>query len=57
MTQRWRDIGGKIYADTSIVLKHIGKHDFTMWDVEMVKKENSPPSENLPPAGFDLEKR
>ena len=57
MTQRWRDIGGKIYADTSIVLKHIGKHDFTMWNVEMVKKENSQPSENLPPAGFDLEKK
>ncbi len=48
--ERWKAIGGHIYADTSIVLKHIGKHDYTLWDVEVVKTQKP----NLPPAGFDL---
>jgi len=47
---RWRDIGGKIYADTSIALKHIGKYDYTLWDFEVVKT----PKDKLPEPGFDL---
>jgi len=41
---RWKSIGGKIYADTSIVLKHIGKHSYELWDEKI----------NLPKAGFNL---
>lgn len=48
--ERWKNLGGKIYADTSIVLKHIGVHDYTLWDVEVVKTQKP----NLPPPGFDL---
>ena len=51
--QRWRDIGGKIYADTSIALRHIGKVNYTIWDFEVVKNEGP----QIPPAGFDLEKK
>ena len=42
--QKWRDIGGKIYADTSIVLRHIGKIPYNLWNVEVVtkKKEDVP---------------
>ena len=53
--ERWKDIGGKIYADTSIVLKHHGKCDYTLWDVEMVRTQK-PPANNLPLPGFDLPK-
>jgi hypothetical protein len=57
--ERWRKIGGKIYADSSIVLKHIGSYDYTLWDVEVVKKEVSNQSNqpNLPLPGFDLPKK
>jgi hypothetical protein len=48
--QRWLDIGGKIYADTSIALKHIGKVDYNVWDVEVISKNK----QSTPPAGFDL---
>jgi hypothetical protein len=41
---RWHSIGGEIYADTSIVLKHIGKYSYELWNEKV----------NLPPAGFDL---
>ena len=34
---RWKKIGGKIFADTSIVLKHIGKADYSLFNVEMKK--------------------
>lgn len=44
LCQRWLDLKGKIYADTSIVLKHIGKIDYVFL------KEKS----ELPPAGYDL---
>jgi len=37
--ERWRQIGGEIWADTSIVLKHIGKIAHTLWNVEVVKRE------------------
>ena len=53
--ERWKRIGGQIYADTSIVLKHIGKCDYTLWDVELVKTAAPKPT-NLPPPGFDLDK-
>ena len=53
--QRWREIGGKIHADSSIVLKHLGKVPYTLWDVEVVKREDLPPV-HPPQPGFDLEK-
>jgi hypothetical protein len=52
-TNRWREIGGKVYADTSIVLNHWGKASFKLWNVEVVKQDRSMP----PPPGFDLEKK
>jgi hypothetical protein len=51
--ERWRAIGGKIYADTSIVLKHIGKIDYSLFDVELIKSTKPV----LPSPGFDLEKK
>jgi hypothetical protein len=51
--QRWKQIGGKIFADTSIVLNHIGKQSFSLYDVEPVPIQRP----NPPPAGFDLEKK
>lgn len=54
--ERWKDIGGKIYANTSVVLKHIGRCEYTLWDVEMVKTQK-PPTNNLPLPGFDLPKK
>lgn len=50
--ERWKNLGGQIYADTGIVLKHIGVHDYTLWDVEVVKTQKP----NIPPPGFDLGK-
>ena len=47
---RWRRLGGKIFADTSIVLRHIGKHNYNLFNVEVVQKSGTPP----PPPGFDL---
>jgi len=56
--ERWKAMGGKIHADTSIVLKHIGKIDYTLFDVEVIKKtvnrKDLPKETELPPAGFDL---
>lgn len=49
--ERWKNIGGEIWADTSIVLKHIGQYPYTLWDVKVVKEAKS----NPPPAGYDLE--
>jgi hypothetical protein len=44
--QRWKDIGGKLYADTSIVLKHLGKVPYTLWNVEVVQRNR--PEINTP---------
>ena len=58
--ERWKAIGGKIYADTSIVLKHIGKANYTLFDVEVVKKtvniRDIAKESSLPNPGFDLPK-
>ena len=65
---RWKAMGGRIFADTSIVLRHIGKIPYTLWNVEVVAKKRQevstelPPAPKpvegspieLPPAGFDL---
>jgi len=51
--ERWKMLGGKIFADTGIVLRHIGKHDYTLWDVEVVKAQKP----NVPSPGFDLPKQ
>ena len=29
--ERWRNIGGKIFADTTILLHHIGKYPYHLW--------------------------
>lgn len=55
MTQRWIDIGGQIWADTSIVLRHVGEFEYSLWDVDVIKAPQTPKS-NLPSAGFDLNK-
>lgn len=64
---RWKTLGGQIYADTSIVLKHLGKIPYSLWNVEVVAKKREevmaqrqvPQPNNLnglPPVGFDLKK-
>jgi predicted DNA-binding protein YlxM (UPF0122 family) len=63
-SERWRKIGGKIFADTSIALKHIGKTSYQLWNFEISKEpiplapakqiENQQNIPDLPPAGFDL---
>jgi hypothetical protein len=56
--QRWKAIGGKLYADTSIALSHIGKFNYKLWDVEATKvNPNTSLRPNLPPPGFDLSKQ
>jgi len=48
--QRWKAIGGQIFADTSIVLRHIGKMQYSLYNVDIVKK-----SDNVPPSpGYNL---
>ena len=37
---RWKKLGGKIYADTSIYLKHIGRKDYVLWDLEAENVED-----------------
>lgn len=49
--QRWRQLGGKMYADTSILLQHIGKINYVVFDPEEVHKSIEA---NPPPAGHDL---
>lgn len=49
LCQRWNDLGGKIYADTSIMLSHIGKIDYVFLE------QKSEPSTNLPSPGYDLQ--
>ena len=51
MCQRWLDIGGKIYGDTSIALNHIGKCNYKIWNVQAVQNTKSSP----PAPGFELE--
>jgi len=51
--QRWRDIGGQIFADTSIVLNHFGEKSHPMWNVEVVVRKRDqvqklPKIEKLP---------
>jgi len=68
---RWKAMGGKIYADTSIVLKHLGKIPYSLWNVGVVAKKKAeveqqkmkeiqcqiPTLKDLPPVGFDLNKK
>ena len=41
--ERWRAIGGQIFSDTSIVLRHIGKTSHALWKVEIVAHKSPPP--------------
>ena len=52
-SERWKAIGGKIFADTSIALRHIGRKDYELYPVRPEVKERPSP----PPAGFDLEEK
>jgi len=54
--QRWRQLGGSIYADSSIVLEHIGKFSYKLYDVEEVVVPR-PASPTIPAPGFDLENK
>lgn len=49
-TARWKAIGGKVFADTSIVLKHHGKIPFSLWNVQVVqkKKEDAQQAPQMP---------
>jgi len=49
--QRWKQLGGKIYADTSLVLRHWGKIDYSLYNVQVGFKQKE---ELPPPPGFDL---
>ena len=57
---RWAKLGGKIYADTSIVLKHYGKQAFSLWQVEAhTRRKNAGDGtteeqypESVPPIGL-----
>jgi len=42
--QRWRDIGGQIFADTSIVLRHYGEKSHALWNFEVVVQKKVPKS-------------
>ena len=59
---RWRALGGQIYADTSIALRHIGSTPYTLFDVEtstapQPQQPQQPQQPNsdakLPPPGFE----
>ena len=68
---RYKELGGKIHADTSIVLKHHGKIPFSLWNVQVVQKKKedapkptpvpnfeapkNPALKDVPPVGFDLQ--
>lgn len=68
LCERWKNIGGEIYADTSIVLNHLGKMPYTLWNVKVVKEPiqketpnqtnkptiNHSETPNIPSPGFDL---
>ena len=40
--ERWRNIGGEIFSDTSIVLKHYGETSFNLWETEVIVQKNAP---------------
>jgi hypothetical protein len=53
--ERWKAIGGKIFADTSIVLKHIGSADYNLFNVEVIQRNKTNSTDSVtPPPGFDL---
>jgi len=52
--ERWRKIGGKVYADTSIALRHIGKKPYDLWNVGV--ETHPKPETDLPQPGWNLEK-
>jgi hypothetical protein len=65
--ERWKNLGGQIFADTSIVLRHYGEKSFSLWDIEILRKKrgqeevqqsseqiDSTIPQPLPEPGFDL---
>ena len=64
-SSRWKQMGGEIWADTSIVLRHVGQYPYTLWNFDVVKRKKDdmineatskkmPNLSDLPEAGFDL---
>lgn len=55
--QRWKDLDpeNKIYADTSIVLKHWGVKAYSLWEVEAVVHKKPEATSEVPEAGFELD--
>ena len=59
--ERWRELGGQIFADTSIVLKHYGEKPFNLWETEVVvqrkdtaeKEEITAEKEDITPERFE----
>jgi len=57
MCERWRRDGGQIFADTGIVLRHIGKIPFSLWKVEIVaRKMGDVTPQNLSPSDLKIQK-
>lgn len=48
--ERWRKLGGTIFADTSIVMNHIGKYSYKIWNVKGVERTKIAP----PAPGHEL---
>lgn len=56
--ERWTNICGEIYADTSIAMNHIGKTSYSLWNLEVAKVPVPKPNLEITndPDGGDLEK-
>lgn len=55
--ERFRKIGGQIWADTSICLNHIGKYPYKLWNVEVIaKKVETPQIPKIDPSTLKIEK-
>ena len=47
--RRWKDIGGEIWADTSIILNHLGKIPYCLWNVKTEERKVEKEPEQQPP--------
>lgn len=53
--ERWTKMGGEIFADTSVVLRHLGKFPYSLWNVEVVAKKAEPEPPKINPADLRIE--